>query len=116
VSFQGLSRGLAVGLLLMGGMVAVAAPSSAWAQQETTRKTKSRVEPAYPELARRMKISGVVKVNVVVAPNGSVKDAKVVGGHPLLANAVLDAVMKWRFETAPQETTETLQFRFDPSE
>jgi TonB family protein len=113
---KSLNAALLAGLLLMGGAGAALAPS-AWAQeQEPTRKTKSKVEPMYPELARRMKISGVVKVSVTVAANGIVKDAKVVGGHPVLANAVLDAVKKWRFETGPQETTESLQFRFDPDE
>jgi outer membrane biosynthesis protein TonB len=33
-----------------------------------------------------------------------------------LANAALDAVKKWRFETASQETTGIVEFRFDPSE
>jgi TonB family protein len=103
--------------LLLIGFVMVAETSKAWGQeQETIRKTKSKIEPMYPELARRMKISGVVKVDLIVAANGTVKDAKVVGGHPVLANAVLDAVKKWRFEPGSQETAETLQFRFDPNE
>lgn len=113
VSFQGLRR-LAVVLLLIGGCAATL-PPSAWGQ-ETTRKTKTRVAPAYPDLARRMKIAGVVKVQIIVAVNGSVKDAKVIGGHPVLANAVLEAVKKWRFEAGPQETTESLEFRFDPND
>jgi TonB family protein len=103
--------------LLLIGLASVVGTPNIWGQeQETIRKTKSKVEPMYPGLARRMKISGLVKVDVTVAANGTVKDAKVVGGHPVLANAVLDAVKKWRFEPAPQETTETLQFRFDPDE
>ena len=61
-----------------------------------------------------MNITGVVKVQITVATNGSVKTAKLVGGHPLLANAALDAVKKWRFETATQESTGVVQFRFDP--
>jgi TonB family protein len=84
-------------------------------QEEITRKVKSKVSPAYPELARRMSISGVVKVQVVVAPNGSVKSTKVVGGHPLLVNAAVDAVKKWRFETASEETTGVVEFKFDPN-
>jgi TonB family protein len=83
--------------------------------QELTRKAKTRVAPMYPELAKRMSISGVVKVEVVVAPNGSVKSTKVVGGHPLLVNAAVDAVKKWRFETASEETTGVVEFRFDPN-
>src|SRR5205807_7705757 len=84
-------------------------------QEEITRKVKTKVSPAYPELARRMSISGIVKVQVVVAPNGSVKTTKVVGGHPLLVNAAVDAIKKWRFEPAADETTGVVEFKFDPS-
>lgn len=116
MSFQCLKRVLAVCLLLViSGAAGVVGPN-AWGQEEGSRKAKSKVQPTYPELARRMKISGIVKVQVTVAPNGTVKDAKLVGGHPVLATAVLDAVKKWRFEAAPQESTENLQFRFDPQE
>jgi TonB family protein len=84
-------------------------------QEEITRKVKSKVAPTYPELARRMAISGVVKVQVVVAPNGAVKSTKVVGGHPLLVNAAVDAVKKWRFDAASEETTGLVEFKFDPN-
>jgi TonB family protein len=84
-------------------------------QDEITRKVKSKVAPSYPELARRMSIAGVVKVQVVVAPNGSVKSTKVLGGHPLLVNAAVDAVKKWRFETAAEETSGVVEFKFDPN-
>ncbi|MGD0416288.1 MAG: energy transducer TonB [Terriglobales bacterium] len=114
MSFQALNRGLAVGLLLLGGWVATSAPL--WGQTEITRKVKVRVPPVYPELARRMNITGVVKVLVTVSANGSVKDAKVIGGHPLLANAALDAVKKWHFEGGPQELTGIVEFRFDPNQ
>jgi TonB family protein len=118
VTFHGLNRVIAVGLLL-GGWAATSAPL-AWGQeikgQETNRKAKSKVSPVYPDLARRMNISGVVKVRVTVAANGSVKDAQLVGGHPVLASAAMDAVRKWRFETRPEETSEIVEFRFDPGQ
>ena len=82
-------------------------------QNEVLRRAKTRVEPVYPELARRMNIKGSVKVEVVVAPNGTVKDAKVVGGHPVLASAALDAVKKWRFEPAATESTGMVDFKFE---
>ena len=59
MSSRGLKRVLAVGLLLIGGWAAIATPN-AWGQEESTRKVKSKVTPAYPELARRMRIAGVV--------------------------------------------------------
>jgi TonB family protein len=60
-----------------------------------------------------MNLTGTVKVEVVVAPNGTVKEAKVVGGHPVLAGAALDAARKWRFEPAPVETSGVVEFKFD---
>jgi TonB family protein len=84
------------------------------AQGEIVRRAKSRVQPVYPDLARKMNITGTVKVEVVVAPNGTVKDAKVVGGHPVLASAALDAIKKWRFEPATMESTGVVDFKFEP--
>ena len=95
-----------------------AAPIAVQGQQtqneELARRAKSKVQPAYPELARRMNITGTVKVEVVVSPNGAVKDARVVGGHPVLANAALDAAKKWRFEPASVESTGVIDFKFEP--
>ncbi len=101
-------------LVAVSGVIMLQAVPSR-AQEELTRKAKSKVAPTYPELAKRMSIAGVVKVQVVVAPNGSVKTTKVVGGHPLLVNAAVDAVKKWRFESAAEETTGVVEFKFDPN-
>ncbi len=112
---QALHRLFAVGLLLISGCVATSAPL-AWGQDEINRKTKSRVAAVYPELAKRMNITGVVKILVTVSPNGSIKDARLVGGHPVLANAALDAVKKWRYEAGPEESTWIVEFRFNPNQ
>jgi len=114
-SVRELARRFAVGLLLLSGLAATISPE-AWGQGEIKRKTKNSVPPLYPELARRMNITGVVKVQITVAADGSVKNAKVIGGHPLLANAALDAVKKWRYETGPEESTGIVEFRFDPNQ
>jgi TonB family protein len=84
------------------------------ASDETVRRAKSKVQPLYPELAHKMNISGTVKIEVMVAPNGTVKEARVVGGHPVLATAALDAAKKWRFEPAPSETSGVIEFKFEP--
>jgi len=115
VSVRTLNRALAVGLLLVGGWAATDSPLS-WGQEEITRKVKSKVAPAYPDLAKRMNITGVVRVQVTVAANGSIKDATLVGGHPVLANAALNAVRKWRYEAGPAESTGIVVFRFDPNQ
>jgi TonB family protein len=79
---------------------------------EGKRKTKTKVNPTYPDLARRMNISGKVKIEVVIAPDGRVKTARAVGGHPVLIQPCLDAVKDWRFESAPEETTQLIEFSF----
>jgi TonB family protein len=84
------------------------------AQGEIVRRAKSKVQPSYPDLARRMNLTGTVKVEVVVAPNGTVKDAKVIGGHPVLAGPALEAAKKWRFEPASVETSGVVDFKFEP--
>ena len=83
---------------------------------ELTRKTKTQVAPVYPDVARRMSITGTVKVLVVVAPNGNLRSTKVVGGHPLLVNAAMDAIKKWKFEPAPEESTGIVEFKFQPQD
>ena len=82
--------------------------------EDIVRRAKTRVEPAYPDLARKMNLTGTVKIGVTVAPNGTVKEAHVVGGHPVLANAALEAAKKWRFEPAPTESEGIIDFKFEP--
>ncbi|MGB6332482.1 MAG: energy transducer TonB, partial [Candidatus Sulfotelmatobacter sp.] len=84
------------------------------ASSEMTRRAKVKVAPEYPDLARKMNITGTVKIQIVVAPNGTVKDAKVLGGHPVLAGAALDAVRKWRFEPAQVESSGVVELKFEP--
>lgn len=81
---------------------------------EILRRAKNKVQPQYPDLARKMNIAGTVKIQVVVAPNGAVKDAHIVGGHPVLATAALDAAKKWRFEPASTESSGVIDFKFEP--
>jgi TonB family protein len=113
VSFRAIQR-FAAGVLISGCLAAGAGP--AWGQEEISRKVTTKTPPIYPELARRMKITGVVKVQITVATNGVVKNAKLIGGHPLLASAALEAVRTWRYEASKEETTGIVEFRFDPTQ
>jgi protein TonB len=94
----------------------VSSPLSTFAQAELNRKVKTKVAPVYPELARRMNLHGSVKILVQVLPNGNVKDTKVMGGNPILVNAAMDALKKWKFEASPEESSGTVEFKFEPSE
>ena len=103
------------GKKILGAVAAsVLMVSLAGAQQveEGKRKIKTKSNPVMPELARRMNISGRVKIEVVVAPDGHVKSSRPVGGHPVLVQSCLDAVKDWKFETAPEETTQIIEFDF----
>ena len=89
------------------------APRPAFGDEEGSRKVKTRVSPVYPDLAKRMKIAGTVKVEVVIAANGSVKSTKVIGGHPLLVDPSVEAVKRWKYEPASGDTVETVEFKFN---
>ena len=78
------------------------------------RKVISNPVPAYPEMARRLRLQGVVKVQVVISPDGRVKETKVIGGHPLLVTAVEDTLKNWKYAPASSETTVQLEFHFHP--
>jgi TonB family protein len=95
---------------------AVVYPVSGYAQEELTRKVKNKVPPVYPDIARRMSITGTVRVAVVVTPSGTLKSTKVVGGHPLLVNAAMDALKRWKFEPAAEESSGIVEFKFQPQE
>jgi TonB family protein len=82
------------------------------ATDEAKRKVKTRVSPVYPELARRMNVTGKVKIEVVIAPDGHVRSSRVIGGHPLLVQVCQDAVKDWKFYPASEETTQIIEFDF----
>lgn len=82
----------------------------------TKRKVSHRVLPDYPALARQMNITGKVKIEVTVAPDGHVKATRSVGGSPLLLDAATRAVKGWKFEAGPKETTEIVEFDFNPQQ
>ena len=110
--FSRVKRWFARGLLTLAAILGVLVQPG-FAENDLTRKVKTKVPPAYPELARRMNIRGTVKVLVVVSPNGTVRDSRVVGGNPILVNSAIDAVKKWKFEPAAEETTGVIEFRFE---
>jgi TonB family protein len=61
-----------------------------------------------------MNLTGAVQLEIVVRRDGTVKEARVIGGHPLLVAAVVKAVMGWRYEPAAKESQVAVRFVFDP--
>ncbi len=78
----------------------------------TDRKVISKMNPAYPELARQLKVEGTVKIEVVIAADGTVKSLRALGGHPLLIQSASNALRKWRYAPGPETTTTIVEFHF----
>lgn len=76
------------------------------------RAVKSRVAPVYPEIAKRMRIGGVVKVEATVDADGKVTEVKTVSGNSMLSSAAEDAVRKWRFAAGTAESKVNVDLNF----
>ncbi len=103
---------IGTGVLVAGILLGSAAYAQQSSTDEVKRRVKTRVSPSYPDLARRMNVSGKVKIEVIITPDGRVRSTKVVGGHPLLVQAAQDAVKEWKFYPASEETTQVIEFEF----
>ena len=107
------ARGRAVVLLLVCCCFGIA--GVAQGQQsgiESGRKVVRRIEPRYPEMARKMNISGTVKVFAIVAADGTVKAVEPVGGSPLLVQASELAIKDWKYVPSASETKELVELHF----
>jgi TonB family protein len=80
----------------------------------TARAVIRKVQPQYPALAQRMSIKGIVKLEIVVEPDGNVNSLNTKGGHPLLVQAAQDAIREWKWQSASHETVESVEVRFNP--
>jgi TonB family protein len=93
---------------VMGGMIASVPAAPPMPPPPTVRK----VDPVYPPLARQARISGIVKLSLGIATDGSVKQMSVISGHPLLVPAALEAVRQWTFQAPPRELTTHIDVPF----
>ena len=100
--------------LLLSGLV-VGGVSAQSSDAEAGRKIKSRVNPTFPEVAKRMGVTGKVKIEIIITPDGKVRSTRVVGGHPVLVQVCQDAVKEWKFFPAPEESTQIVEFEFKGS-
>jgi TonB family protein len=77
------------------------------------RKQVSNRAPEYPDLARKMNISGTVRMEVAIAPDGSVTSVKALGGNPVLIESALKAARQWTYERSSQASTLVVAVKFD---
>jgi TonB family protein len=76
------------------------------------RHVERRVAPVYPELAKRMHITGAVRINAMVSTDGSVTQATATNGNKMLISAAEEAVRKWKFVQAETPTSEIVEINF----
>jgi len=76
------------------------------------RAVVSKAKAVYPEMAKRLKITGSVLLNATVAPNGAVKQVKTVMGEKILVEAAKEAVLKWKYAPSEHETVEDVEIVF----
>jgi TonB family protein len=102
--------------ILFLSLLALAASAASAQESDTSlpaRKIVHQVAPVYPDLAKRIGISGIVRLRATIAPNGSVKLIEPVGGNPVLIKAAQEAVENWKYAPAPHETLQLIELRFN---
>ncbi len=78
-------------------------------------------KPEYPPLAKMARIQGVVRLEALIDKDGTIKDLKMVSGHPLLVKSALEAVSRWRYKPTllngdPVEVVTEIDVNFTLSE
>jgi TonB family protein len=99
----------AISLTLVPVKTAAQDPVTGDVKDHGGRKVKASVKPTYPDIARQMHITGTVRLEATVAADGKVRDTRVVGGSPLLAQEASNAVKKWKYEEGAKETVEAVE-------
>jgi len=77
-----------------------------------------RVEPVYPDEARKQNLQGVIALDIVVSRSGTVLSMRPLNGPEVLSRAAMDALRWWKFapyrlngEPATVETTVAVEFK-----
>jgi TonB family protein len=91
-------------------LLLLTAPVSA---QPGPRKLKRAAPVAYPEMARKLRLVGAVKLELQVAADGKVTKVTALGGHPILVNEAVSTVKEWQYEPG-EASTEFVTLHFQP--
>jgi protein TonB len=93
------------GLLLLTvvlGMAAEGTPKRI-TPGEALSAAVTKVQPEYPVMAKQLKITGSVELDVTIGENGSVETVTPVSGNPVLTKPAADALKKWKFKPFSQD-------------
>jgi TonB family protein len=105
---------LSLGILLVSILIGTTWVSPAGAQTAKGRKVITRIEPEYPETLKHLYIGGVVRIQAVVSPNGTVESTRLLGGNPILGQAAMKAVKQWKYSNANSQEELEVKVEFNP--
>lgn len=81
----------------------------------------TKVQPHYPEEARRNHIQGDVVLRALIDEHGNVEGATLEAGDPVLASSAIDAVKQWKYkpyllnnQPIAMATQVTVRFELEP--
>jgi TonB family protein len=80
---------------------------------EKTRRPISKVAPVYSPAMKRFNISGTVRLNVKISPQGTVQTVSPLGGNPILIEAAVTAVKRWKYTPASSDTETQITIVFN---
>ena len=111
-----MNRERKVGKILGGALLAMALGLGVanLQAQDSGRKVVSNPVPVYPDVAKKLRLIGTVKVQVVIGADGRIKEKNFIGGHPILVNSVEETLKVWKYAPGSGETTMQLEFNFHP--
>lgn len=104
----------AVIVLTLLFLLAASIPAVQSQNAPNLRKLVYKVAPKYPPELRQNEIGGIVRLAVVINPNGSVAKISPVGGNPVLVDAAMVAVKQWKYAASDHQTTTEVQLDFIP--
>lgn len=111
----------------MIGLAVLAAGTFLWAgepkrvsQAEALAAATSKAPPEYSPIAKQLRLSGVVEMEVIIAEDGNVEEVKTLSGNPVLARSAVAALKKWKFtpfkaDGQPVKAVSTIAFNFKPA-
>ena len=86
-------------------------------EAEAKKAVTQKVDPEYPPMARQLRLSGRVQLEVYIDEQGAVEKVEAANGNPILTAAASNAVKKWKFTPVqaggkPAKAVTTLTFDF----
>jgi TonB family protein len=90
-------------------------PCLAQKAEKSDRKVIVSAKPDYPDILRRARVGGLVRLKATVLPNWTVSSVEILGGNPILAENAVTAVKKWKYVPSPTQTVEDISLSFSPN-